>query len=855
MIKFKLLALTVFTVFFISCATTKTHTPGPESEDTSQVIMDSVRVNDTTEETEYPYHPAEERKWDLLHTMLDLSFDWPTSTVIGTATLTLTPLFYPQSELKLNAVDFNIKKVMVGDKVISDFKYDSNEITIPFAQPMARRDRVIVTIEYTASPKAGTIDEDAAVTSDQGLFFIDPLDTLPDVPKQIWSQGETSSNRKWFPTLDQPNERATQEIIMTVPDTFMTLSNGLLISSTSLPGGLRRDHWKLELPIAPYLTMIAVGQWDKVTDYWRGRPVDYYVDRGYGPDARAIFAHTPEMIEFFSQKLGFDYVWPKYAQVIVKDFVSGAMENVSATVFGDFIQFHDDDMITSGSNDYIVSHELFHHWFGDLVTCESWANITLNEGFADYAEYLWSEYKYGHQKADLARMTELSGYLEAAHGHAHPLIYYHYPNENAVFDAHSYNKGSLVLHMLRDLVGDEAFFGSLRLYLQQHAYTAVEAADLRQSFEEVTGMDLNWFFDQWFFAKGHPVLDVQQNYDEQSKQITVDITQTQEGLGYKDVFRLPVEIGIYYDGGSHDTHQVWLDEKTKSFSWSVKAKPAAVIIDPRDVLLAEVTQEISESENVARLLFAPAVSRRINAFNSLSEIPVPIMEIMEEDTSDIIRGLAIQYYMDHKNADRLYAMSKKEKDPEQKYNILQAMTELDPAHAKELGMQLLDSTQKTPIIYAALKAIGEVDIDEALRQASRYEHNPSPAIYAARAELFAKKGSGASLEFFKDDRAKNLPLDYLEDFVSALVTYLSTQPQSVQNEGLELINSEFYMQGPNKQYRRFYLIVALATQYSELHEGTFKTGIHGAIKNQYAKETNEYLKQALKQGLGEELEK
>lgn len=844
--------MAVSTVIFISCAITKNSSPGPATEDSAHVFTDSMKIHsDSDEDTSYEYRPAEERKWDLVHTLLDLSFDWKKSAVTGTATLTLTPLFYPQSELKLDAVDFDIRKITIGDKVISDFIYDSNEIIIPLAQPMARRDRLTISIEYSASPKADINDEGAAITSDQGLFFIDPLDTLPDVPRQIWTQGETSSNRKWFPTLDQPNERCTQEIFLTVADTFMTVSNGSLISSTTLPGGLRRDHWKLELPSAPYLTMIAVGRWDKVTDYWRGRPIDYYVDPGYGSDARAIFAHTPEMIEFFSQKLGFDYVWPKYAQVIVKHFVSGAMENTTATVFGDFIQFHEADVIESGPNDYIVSHELFHHWFGDLVTCESWANIALNEGFANYAEYLWYEHKYGRERADISRMSELSGYFDQAAYDVHPLIYYHYPDERTIFDAHSYNKGGLVLHMLRDLVGDEAFFASLRLYLQRHAYTAVETDDLRQAFEEVTGIDLNWFFDQWFFTGGHPVLDVKQNYNGEKKQVTVVMTQTQDQLGYKEAFTLPIDIALYYEGGRHDIHRIWLKEKTQSFSFDTKDKPVAVVVDPRDILLAVVNQEVPESEFESRILYTPSVSHRLSAFRMMTDISDPVLQSLMQDSSFTMRAMAVQYYTDHMHADQLYAMSLKETDFEIKYIILESLANLDPVKAKELAMRLLDSTDKNPIIYLALISIAAVDVDEALHQAARYEQNTSSAIYAARADLYAKKGSGTSLTFFKDDRAKNLPLDYLEDFIVSFIRYISSQSHAVQDEGLQLLNSEFYLQGSGKEYRRFYLILGLARQYQEQRDADFKAGLLDAINRNYNKETNNYLKDALKEGLGD----
>lgn len=490
----KWISLAVLAAFFISCSTTKT-TTGSNDHSTGQPQPDDTLSSGdfTVAPDTFPFRPARERKWDLQHTALDLSFDWQNQNVIGSATLKCKPVFYPQQILALDADHFRIQSVSLFGKPYNDYKNDSAQIIIHLPRPFKQDEEVTVTINYIAHPQPSAGNEGTAITNDQGLFFIDPLDTTPDLPRQIWTQNETSSNRKWYPTLDQPNERGTQEITLTVPDSLMTLSNGLLISSTPAENGMRKDYWKLDLPHAPYLAMIAVGKWDKVTDYWRGRPVEYYVDPGYGEDARYIYANTPEMIEFFSRKLDFPYVWPKYSQVVVKYFVTGAMENTTATVHADYIQFHREDMMSDGQNDYVVAHELFHHWFGDLVTCESWANITLNEGFANYAEYLWNEYKYGREKADISRMSELSGYFDEAEREVHPLINYHYANEVAIFDAHAYNKGGLVLHMLRDLVGDEAFFASLHNYLQEHQFSSVEVTDLRQAFEKLQAAICNGF--------------------------------------------------------------------------------------------------------------------------------------------------------------------------------------------------------------------------------------------------------------------------------------------------------------------------------------------------------------------------
>src|SRR5687768_1538310 len=845
-----------FVIVLTACSTSKTLPKESQSDrEGPNVIMDSMEIITTdeslfAEEPEFPYRPAEERTWDLLHTMLDLSFDWNKSTVIGKATLTLSPLFYPQNQLHLDAVNFTINKLRINGKESTSYNYDKNEIVITLPQTFTRRDKVTIDIDYIAKPTPGYNTEGIAITSNQGLYFIDPLDTTPDLPRQIWTQGETTSNRNWFPTIDQPNERATQEIILTVADSFVTLSNGSLLSSTKLNNGMRRDHWKLELPHAPYLAMVAVGKWDLVSDTWRGRSVDYYVDPGYGKDARAIFAHTPEMIDFFTEILGVDFVWPKYSQIIVKDFVSGAMENTTAVVFGDFIQFHAEDMLEEGLTDYIVSPELFHHWFGDLVTTESWANLTLNEGFANYAEYLWAEHKYGRDRADVTRISELSGYFDQAGYDAHPLIHYHYADENAMFDAHSYNKGGLVLHMLRDLVGDEAFFASLRLYLQRHAYAAVEVDDLRQAFEEITGKDLNWFFNQWYFGKGHPVLEVDHHFDATAKQLTVNVNQVQDQHDYLSRFRLPIEIGVYFANGGEVINKVWVEEKKSTFTFDLTDVPVAVVLDPRDILLTVVQQEIPASEHETRLLRVPSITHRISAFKVMDEIPDHAIEKMLADSSTTMRGLAIQYLAEKGKGDRLYELSKKETNLDLRFFILQSLTSLDPVKAKDLAVSLLETSNKNPIIYEALRAIAFIDIDAALSYAAKYENNPSDAVFAARASLYAKKGT-IPFEFFTSERAKNISLDYLEEFIVSFAQYLSKQDQATQQKGIDLIKSGFFQQGPVPQYRRFYIITGLINHYASDGSTLYKENLRQLIKYLYEQETDPYLKEVLGEGLRE----
>ncbi len=853
----KTVYMAVLAAIFISCSTSRKAADAAEDlGGMDHVTLDTMAVysgeGEEADDSLYPYHPAEDRPWDLQHTLLDLSFDWKQELVIGKATLTLTPLFYDQHTIQLDAIGFNVHSLKADGKLVSNVQNTGTELLIPLAETYKKGQQLTLEIEYSVHPVASATKPDAAITSDKGLFFIDPQDTIPGLPMQIWTQCETSNARRWYPTIDQPNERGTQEIILTVQDTMMTLSNGVLVSSTPLPGGLRRDDWKMDLPHAPYLAMVAVGKWDKVTDYWRGRALDYYVDPGYGPSARAIFAHTPEMLEFFSRKLGYEFVWPKFSQIIVKNFVSGAMENTTAVVFGDFIQFHEDDVIEDGTNDYIVAHEMFHHWFGDLVTCESWANVTLNEGFANYAEYLWQEYKYGRERADISRMTELSGYFDQVAHQAHPLIYYHYPDEDALFDAHSYNKGGLVLHMLRDLVGDEAFFTSLQLYLKQNAFKAAEADDLRQAFEEVTGQDLHWFFDQWFFSKGHPVLDIHHTYDPAQHKVSIDIQQTQANKGYRDVFRLPMQVAIIRQDSSIDLQQIIVDQKAQLFSFIEEQEPLAVVIDPRDILLAEVNHEVPESEYpVVAVSKDLAISHRLSAVRVMEDIPAPVLDQLMTDTSYTMHAVLINFLSEKKDAERLYELSFSEHHQEMQYYILQSLADLDPLKAKELGLRLLAVTDKAPVIYAALKAVAAVDLDEGLHQMSHFQDNPSDAVYAAKASIYAQKGHILSLDYFTSPRAAGISDDYLEEIISAMALYLSDQPAAVQDQGLSIIDSDFFLKTPDPEYRRFYLITGLLQQYSRETDKGYTDKILQTIRHLYQKETSDYLRSILKDGLGD----
>ncbi len=604
--------------FTSGCNTNKavvaTKAPAPAARKAKAAPADAVPV---WASKKYAFNPSRTKESDLLHTTLRVSFDWEKQYLHGLAEITAKPYFYPQRQLVLDAKGMDIHSVylMQGyDGTPLEFDYDGQKLTIDLGKAYTREEQYTIEVDYTAKPNELPTGGSDAITADKGLYFINPLGKEPNKPQQIWTQGETEASSAWFPTIDAPNERMTQEIYVTVDPKYKTLSNGEFIYSRQNADGTKTDYWKQELPHAPYLAMLAIGDFAVVQDKWRDREVNYYVEPAYKNTAKKVFGNTPEMMEFFSQKLGVAYPWPKYAQVVVRDFVSGAMENTSASTFMEDLQLNERELLDK-SWDGIIAHELFHQWFGDYVTTESWANLPLNEAFANYSEYLWAEHKYGADEAAYLQMDELSQYLDEAQEKREPLIRYYYKDREDMFDSHSYAKGGRVLHMLRQLVGDEAWWASLNLYLTRNKFSDVEVAELRMAFEDVTGRDLMWFFDQWFMQPGHPELKVEQTYA--NGQVKLYVRQMQDTT-YAPLYRLPLNVAVWA-GGKKQVHPVVVDKAEQLFTFDVAEQPQLVLLDPEQQLLGVVEQEKTEQELLFQFHNAEQLALKLEALEELQE--------------------------------------------------------------------------------------------------------------------------------------------------------------------------------------------------------------------------------------------
>lgn len=541
--------------------------------------------------------PAKDESWkkqyrsfvtkinDLVHTKLEAKFDYNKSYLNGKVWITLKPHFYATDSLQLDAKGMQINKVEIvkmGKNTPLKFNYDNSFINITLDRTYKNGETYTVYIDYVAKPNELKVEGSAAITDAKGLYFINPKGEDKDKPTQIWTQGETEATSVWVPTIDRPNQKTTQEIFMTVPAKYVTLSNGKLMTQVKNADGTRTDHWKMDLPHAPYLFFMGVGDFAIVKDTYKGKEVNYYVEKDYEKVAKKIFGNTPEMMKFFSEKVtGVEYPWNKYSQIVGRDYVSGAMENTTATLHQESAQQDARQLVDGNSWEGTIAHELFHQWFGDYVTAESWSNLTVNESFANYSQVLWNEYKYGKDAGDEENFNDMQGYLQSG-SQSKDLARFYYRDKEDMFDAVSYNKGGRILHMLRNYVGDDAFFKSLNKYLTTNKFGTGSAHKLRLAFEEVTGKDLNWYWNQWYFGAGHPQLDISYNYSSDSKIASVYLKQTQSG---DKVFKLPIAIDIY-TGGKKTRYDVWMNNKADTFSFAADVKPDLINVDGDKILLA-----------------------------------------------------------------------------------------------------------------------------------------------------------------------------------------------------------------------------------------------------------------------------
>lgn len=556
------------------------------------------------------YRVTEPKVNDLVNTKLEVSFDYGKRYLYGKEWLTLRPHFYETNTLTLDAKGMDFKEIAIMEgknKIPLIYTYDNEQLFITLNRTYKNTEKYIIYIDYTAKPDELKTKGSVAITNAKGLYFINP-DGKADKPVQIWTQGETEASSVWFPTIDKPGQKTTSEIAMTVDAKYTTLSNGKLVTQKTNKNGTRTDTWKMDLPHSPYLFMMAVGDFKVYKESYNGKEVSYYLEPKYAPYAKQIFGKTPDMMNFYSKMLGVEYPWAKYSQVVARDFVSGAMENTSATLHGEYVQKTDRELLDA-NEESTIAHELFHQWFGDYVTAESWSNLTMNESFATFGEVLWHGHDAGQDAEDRSRYEKLQNYLRSQKNGMSPVLArFHYMDKDDLFDNISYSKGSIILYALKNQMGDAAFFKSLNLYLTTNAFKNAETHQLRLAMEDVTGKDWSPYFNQWYYQGGNPILEIQYGYT--NGQATISVKQTQDSS--VQTFSLPVKVDMYVNGKKIRKNIV-IDKREQNFSFDVAAKPDFIDMDVDKIVVGQIIENKKVADYLYQYKNVPSYYNRIEA--------------------------------------------------------------------------------------------------------------------------------------------------------------------------------------------------------------------------------------------------
>ena len=550
-----------------------------------------------------PY--ARSRDYDLQHSRISLRFDLEQKQILGDVTHTLSILRDGTSKIVFDSVSLTIQSVTVN-KAAAKFETTATKLIVPLPAPAKPGDKFDVAIRYEGKPS-------------KGMYFILPDKDYPDRPKQIWTQGESEDTRYYLPTYDYPNDRLTTETILTVPASWVTVSNGKLIGITDGGRGLKTWTWRESVPSSTYLITVVAGEFDEVKDSWHGIPVTYYAPKGRGDRLPVNYSRTPAMIDLFSKKLGVDYPWEKYAQVMVDDFVAGGMENSSATTNTSSSLNHPkiaSELFTD--EDGLISHELGHQWFGDLVTCKDWGDIWLNEGFATFMESLWMESHYGKDQADMERWEGARQWFEQTNLYSKPIVRHDF-EDSSEFDGNAYTKGGWVLYMLRHQVGEDAFYRGLRHYLEVNRGKNVVTADLAKAMEETSHSNVDQFFSQWLYGAGAPKFDLAYTYDNEKHQIALTVKQTQKIEGRVGLFHVPVEVEITTAAGPK-LHTIIVSRAEQIFTLPADAAPLMVLFDKGNHVLKSAEFHKEKKEWLYQAKNAADLADRADAVVALGKI-------------------------------------------------------------------------------------------------------------------------------------------------------------------------------------------------------------------------------------------
>ena len=515
------------------------------------------------------------RTYDVHHYIIRTNFDRANKILFGDTIVQLKPLKESFRIFELDAANMQFESVKL-DSGNSDltYKISGEKIVITLNKAYSPADTISVRIKYSTKPK-------------KGVYFVDALEGDGEVERaaQIWTQGEAEEAHHWFPSYDFPDDKATSEQFITVEKSETAIANGELLETKENTDGTKTFHYKMPVAHSTYLTSFIVGTYVKISDSYKNIPLGFYVYPDRAAIAPLAFGKTKQMMGVFEELTGVNFPYNKYDQTIVANFQFGGMENITTTTMADSEIFLAGFGFAKGNVEDLVSHELAHSWFGNLVTCKNWSELWLNEGFATFMEAAYREKANGRE--DYLRKIKEDARLfiiaDAVSKNRHGLFFKEAKGDEALFDQNNapiaYQKGGAVIHTLRETVGTENFWKAINVYLNRHKFGNVETMDLQKVMEETSGMKLDWFFRQWVYGAGYPKLTVKQVYNPKTQTLKLTVVQTQNTDNQTaSIFTLPTDVEFITPGGTK-TEKIEIRKRVENFTFSVKAKPTKIVLD------------------------------------------------------------------------------------------------------------------------------------------------------------------------------------------------------------------------------------------------------------------------------------
>ncbi|MEH2143632.1 M1 family metallopeptidase [Nostoc sp.] len=727
------------------------------------------------------YNP--DRPGQVEHIFLDLSLDIPKQSYQGSCSIRLLPIRNGIERLTLDAVNLNIESVQV-DEVAQNFDYDGAQLSIQLSEATQIGKRLLIAIAYSvAKPQ-------------RGIYFIQPDKHYPNKPTQVWTQGEDEDSRFWFPCFDYPGQLSTSEIRVRVPNPLVAISNGELIDTTE-DGDYKIYHWSQQQVHPTYLMTLAVGDFAEIQDEWKGKPVTYYVEKGREEDAKRSMGKTPRMIEFLSQKYGYPYAFPKYAQVCVDDFIFGGMENTSTTLLTDRCLLDERAALDNRNTESLVVHELAHQWFGDLVVIKHWSHAWIKEGMASYSEVIWTEQEYSLEEAAYYRLLEARRYIsEDSSRYRRPMVTHVYREAIELYDRHIYEKGSCVYHMIRFQLGDELFWQAIQTFIEDNAHKTVETVDLLRAIEKATGRNLLFLFDQYVYRGGHPDFKVAYSWDGDANLAKITVTQTQaaEGKnGSKDLFDLKIPIGFGYplqeearsrelgvkNNSQLQTHNsqlktfvVRVNEREQSFYFPLENKPQFISFDVGNNYLKTVALEYPIPELKAQLESDPNPISRIYAAEALAkkgglEATIALSAALKNDPLWGVR-VEVAKQLAQINLDQAFdglVIGLKDKNAYVRRSVVEALAQIKTAESYKVVRSLLQKGDPSYYVEATasrvIGAIASANLEEKPKEDKVLKLLKGVLEEKAGWNEVVRSGAVAGLAEFKtSETALNLLIEY-----------------------------------------------------------------------------------------------